>query len=251
MESIKYAQSVFEAQIDKSTVEETRKITFVIAAESTGKDHRNKFVYDWSNWKLDNFNANPIVGYQHNVYGDNMCVAPNPDDVLGKATAGMDTFKGKRAIIADTTFEPAEINPIAEKVFRKVIWGSLSAVSVGVNPTGKITTEYTKNAKGEVTDYHLNFPGQELVEFSIVNIPADPLALRRSMKSHTLAALNFVQRSIPELSMNDLRGMKVQEILDLMESKTAGNIAEIEKEIHGPDPDFNKYVERLNNLKKC
>ena len=248
MEDVKYEQSVFEAQIDKSTVEETRKITFVIAAETTGKEHRNKFNYNWDNWKLDNFNANPIVGYQHNVYGDNMCLAPNPDDVLGKAVAGFDTYKGKRAIIADTNFEPAEINPTAEKVFRKVIWGSLSAVSVGVNPLGKIKTEYSKNEKGEIIDYQLNFPGQELVEFSIVNIPADPMALRRSMKSHTLAALSFVQKSIPELSLNDLRGMKVQEILDLMEKKV--NVAQLEFELSGPDPNVSLYKSMLNRIKK-
>jgi len=249
MTEIKYAQTAFEAQIDKETVEESRKITFIIAAESTGKDHRNKFNYNWDNWALDNFNSNPIVGYQHNVYGDNMCVAPNPDDVLGKATAALDFYKGKRAIIADTTFEPEEINPTAEKVFRKILWGSLNAVSVGVNPLGKIKTEYSKNEKGEIVDYQLNFPGQELVEFSIVNIPADPAALRRSMKSHTMAALSFVQKSIPELSLNDLRGMKVQEILDLMEKKVA-NVTQLEIELSGPDPNVSLYKSMLNKIKK-
>jgi hypothetical protein len=251
MEETKYSQYLSEPQIDKETVEQTRKITFVIAAEATGREHRNRFLYNWDNWSLSNFNANPIVGYQHNVYGDNMCLAPNPDDVIGKAVASIDTFKGKRALVAETIFEPAEINPTAEKVFQKVLWGSLKATSVGVNPMGKLETQYTKNEKGEVLDYQISFPGQELLEFSIVNIPADPQALKRSMKSHTLAALNFVQRSLPELSMNDLCGMRVQDILDLMEGKkvaTAEQLQTVERNLVGADPNVNMYLERLSKI---
>lgn len=243
-QSIKYHQSVFEAQIDKSTVEATREITFVIASESTGKAHRNKFLYDWSNWNLDAFNSNPIVGYQHNVYGDNMCSAPNPDDVLASATAWMDTFKGSRVLMSKAKFEPADLNPIADKVFRKIQLGTLNSSSVGILPTGPTKTEYTKNDKGVVTDYSINFPGQVLVEWSVVNIPADPSALRRSMKSHTLSALSFVQRVLPELSMNDLRGLKVQEILDLMDGK------HLEELSQGPDPDLVNMKEYLKQIKK-
>jgi len=247
--SIKYQQAVFEAQIDKASVEETRKVTFIVAAEATGKEHRNKFNYNWENWQLDNFNANPIVGYQHNVYGDNMCVAPNPDDVIGKATAGLSTFKGKRAIVADTTFEPADINATAEKVFRKVLWGSLKAVSTGVIPIGKTETQYTKNDRGEVLDYQINFPGQELVEFSVVNIPADPIALRKSLKSHTLSALNFVQRSLPEFSLNDLQQMKIQDVLDLFEKRNSlADLGQLEMDLKVADANFNIYTEQLNKI---
>lgn len=248
-----YSQFVAEVQFDKATVEESRKLTLIIAAEDTGKNHRNHFIYNWDNWSLSNFNSNPIVGYQHNVYGDNMCLAPNPDDVIAKAVVAMDKYNGKRALVAETTFEPADLNPTADKVLRKMIFGSLRATSVGVNPMGKLDSQVTKNDKGEVVDYQIAFAGQELLEFSIVNIPADPQALRRSMKSHTFAALNFVQRSLPELSMNDLRGMKVQDILDLMEGKktaTVEQLQKIERNLVGADPNVDKYISRLNNLKR-
>jgi len=250
MEEIKYQQSVYKAEFDVAKAKETRTIPFIIAAESTGKEHRNKFNYNWDNWSLSAFNANPIVGYQHNVYGDNMCIAPNPDDVIGKATARIGEFEGKRALIADTTFEPESINPTAEKVFQKVMWGSLRATSVGVNPMGKLETVYTKSEKGEVLDYQINFPGQELLEFSIVNIPADAKALRRSMKSHTMAALNFLQRSVPQLSLNDMIKMSVKELLDLFESNGMSEISKIEEELQGPDPNLNMYLNDLAELKK-
>lgn len=249
--STKYSQSVFEAQIDKSTVESTREITFVIAAESTGREHRNKFLYNWDNWKLDQFNSNPIVGYQHNVYGDNMCVPPNPDDVIAKATAWVDNFNGKRSLMSKATFEPPELNTNAEKVFRKILHGTLNSSSVGVLPTGKIAREETKNEKGEVIDKHYRFPGQELLEWSVVNIPADPAALRRSMRNHTMAALSFVQKLVDDLSLSDIRSMKVQEVLDAIEGTyKSAPLEEIEKELSGPDPKLNQYINNLNKFKK-
>jgi hypothetical protein len=250
MEEIKYDQSVYNSAFDIEKAKDTRTIPFIIAAEATAKEHRNKFSYNWDNWNLSNFNANPIVGYQHNVYGDNMCLAPNPDDVIGKATVTMGTHEGKRALIAETTFEPESINPTAEKVFQKVLWGSLKATSVGVSPLGKLETVYSKNEKGEILDYQINFPGQELLEFSIVNIPADAKALRRSMKSHTYAALNFLQRSLPHLSTNDMVKMSVKELLDLFEKSGGKEAAQLELELVGADPNVNKYEERLSKIKQ-
>jgi hypothetical protein len=248
---ILYNKSVFEAQIDKSTVESTREITFIIAAESTGTAHRNKFVYNWDRWELSDYNSNPIVGYQHNVYGDNMCLAPNPDDVIGKSTTWVDTYKSKKALISKATFEPAELNATADKVFRKIIFGSLNATSTGVIPIGDIKKELIRNSKNEVVDYTLNFQAQALVEWSIVHIPADPAALRQSYKSHTLSALSFVQKHLPHLSLNDLKGMKVQEVLDAFERATSSHQAEVIQEVlSGPDPNLNKYKEQLLKYKK-
>lgn len=248
-QSTKYYQSVFEAQIDKTTVESTRQITFVIASESTGKDHRNKFIYNWDNWDVDSFNSNPIVGYQHNVYGDNMCSSPNPDDVIAKAEAWIDTFKGKRSLMSKATFEPAELNATADKVFRKILFGTLNSASTGINSMGgPPKTELVKDKDGKVTDYFINFPGQQLLEWSVVNIPADANALRRSLKSHTLSALSFVQKYVPELSMNDLRQMKVSDILDMVEMKRSSQF-EIELD-KGPDPDLVNMQYYLKQIKK-
>ena len=242
MSSTKYNQSIFKAQFDEKTVRETRQMSFIIAAESTGREHRNKFVYNWDAWNLSRFNENSVVGYQHNVYGDNMCLAPNPDDVIAKATAGIDTFKGYKVLVSDATFEPAELNPIAEKVFSKIIFGSLNAASVGVLPIGNIKKETFKNDQGQ-SDYTLNFEqGQELLEWSVVHIPADPQALRRSIKNHTMSALSFLQRFAPQLSMNEMQNMKVADLVALLEGK--------EPEISKVDPDFISMKEYLTKIKK-
>lgn len=248
--STKYSYSTFQAQIDKDTVEKTREITFVIASEKTAREHRNKFIYNWSNWNLEKFNSNPIVGYQHNVYGDNMCLAPNPDDVIGKATAWLDTFQGYKAVMSKATFEPAELNPTAEKVFKKIIWGSLNASSTGVIPIGNIESEIIRNEKNQIQDVFYNFPGQELVEWSIVHIPADPAALKRSLKSHTEAALSFIQRSLPELSFTDITKMTVEDILKAYDKRFSPELLEITIETKGTDPELNKMKEYLKSIKK-
>lgn len=247
--TMNYHQSVFEAQIDKTTVESTREITFVIASEATGKQHRNRFLYNWDNWEIDSFNSNPIVGYQHNVWGDNMCSAPNPDDVIAKAEAWIDTFRGKKSLMSRATFEPPELNQTADKVFRKILNGSLNASSTGILPIGQSKTEVIKNDKNEVTDYFIHMQGQTLVEWSVVNIPADANALRRSFKSHTLSALSFVQRHLPNLSMDALKSMKVQDVIDAIEGKVDVAQLEIELKTSGADPELSKYIERLNKLK--
>lgn len=237
--SISYLREAFEAQIDKDTVQSTRQITFVIAAESTGAKHRNRYVYNWDNWELSSFNANPTVGYQHTLHGDNPCVAANPDDVIAKASAWMDTYKGRRAIISKATFEPAEINPTAEKVFQKIIFGSLTAASVGVMPIGEIT----KTSSPEAGTLY-NFPGQSLLEWSVVNIPADPEALRRSMRSSVLTSLSYAQRQLPHLSLMDIEKMTVREIMDSLESQYNS------KENPGPDPELDKYLATIKQFKR-
>ena len=229
--------NTFEKSFTKD-VEDTRTVEFVI---STGTRDRHGEVINMKNWALDSFNANPIVGYQHNVYGDNMCLAPNPDDVLGKSKAWLDTYKGKDALISSVTFEPKEINPLAEKVFRKVLFGSLNAASVGILPIGEGEEKEIKTEKGMQKTFF--YEGQELIEWSIVHIPANPDARSKSLKNQTESALTFVQRLLPDFGMKDLRNMRVQEILDLIEGK------QFKEEIVGADPNLDRLNEGLTKIK--
>lgn len=248
MSDTKYLQSQFELKEIPKDVEDTRTLDFIINVDV--KD-RHKDILNYDNWQLDNFNANPIIGYQHNVYGDNMCNPPNPDDVLASGKAFVDTFRGKRVVISSATFEPKEENPLAEKVFRKVLRKTLRAASVGILPFGgDIVTEYAKNAKGEIVDKTNKWPGQELLEWSIVNIPANQEAVRMSMKNHTIAALDFAARILEDFSIKDLKQMKVQEILDAIEKKhKKADLTQLELELNKPDPNLSKYLDRLQLIK--
>jgi hypothetical protein len=251
MEATKYVQTEFEIRdLDLKKIEETRTIPFVI---STATKDRHKTVLNMDSWKLDSYNRNPIVGYQHNVYGDNLCVPPNPDDVIGKAiNTGVDTYKGVRSLMSEVVFEPKELNETAEKVFRKILWGSLRATSVGFLPVGQGREETTKDGDGNVIDRTYFFGGQELLEFSIVNIPSNPDAVRKSLTNHTNAALQFVSRLLPDYSIKDLRQMKIQDVMDMVEKKyivpeQLEEVVEQAASKRGNDPSF--YKLKLNSMK--
>jgi hypothetical protein len=149
--------------------EDERTITFV-ASDST-RDSAGT-VLNQDNWDLTRFNSNGIIGYQHKVYGG-WDDTDNPDNVIGKGHAYVEDGK----LMVDITFEPKEINELAEKIYQKVLFGSLRAVSVGFLPIGK--GRFGEGADAET--YY--FAGQQLIEVSVVNIPANPNALRKSMEA--------------------------------------------------------------------
>lgn len=126
-------------------------------------------------WDLSRYAKNGIVGYMHEVYGDNWREKADPDDVIGIGRAWVDDDK----LIISIKFEPADLNERADKIFRKIQFGSLNAVSVGFDVTAP--GHWGNKKDGEDPEvYYYN--GQELLEVSVVNIPANANAVRRSIR---------------------------------------------------------------------
>lgn len=149
--------------------EEKRTVTFV-ASDDT-KDSAGT-VLNQDNWDLTRFNKNGVIGYQHKVYGS-WDGTDNPDNVIGKGYAYVEDKK----LMVEITFEPADINPLAEKIYQKILFGSLRAVSVGFLPVGQ-----GRFGEGKDSNTYY-FAGQELLEVSVVNIPANPNALKKSLEA--------------------------------------------------------------------
>lgn len=201
-------------EFNKEEVLDTRTVEFIIS--SAAKD-RYDSVVNMEGWELKNFNKNPIVGYQHNVYGGNMCTPDDPDDVLGTGKAFLEGEGNIAKLIGSVTFESADVNPKAEKIFKKVLAGTLRATSVGFMEIGEGEWVKKTDDKGNVIDRTYYFKGQELLEFSIVNIPANPEAVGRSLEVQQDWAMQFIQRFMPEtMSMAELKQMKVQDVLDMV-----------------------------------
>lgn len=126
-----------------------RSLRFVISTAAVDRD--NDTVAP-TGWKLDNYKRNPVVLWAHDY--SSLPVA--------KAT-GIGIEGG--SLKADTQFADY---PFAETVFRLLKGGFLNATSVGFAPkTYKINEERMG----------LDFEEQELLEFSIVPVPANPEAL--------------------------------------------------------------------------
>lgn len=171
--TISYRQ-ILHPEIRKIDLE-ARTVEFVASDSSVDSDGT---VIPADKWDLKRYEKNGVVGYMHDVYGDSWVKASDPDDVIGYAKAWVEDDK----LIAAVTFEPAELNPKADKIFRKIQFGSLNAVSVGFDKTAP--GHWGNEDDGEDPDvYYYN--GQELLEISVVNIPANANAVRRSI-SETL-----------------------------------------------------------------
>lgn len=138
-------------------------LEFVI---STASVDRHGTVLNPDGWELDRFRANPVMAYQHDTH------STDPDDILG--TWDLRVEGGQ--LIGKPVFEPAELNAKADKVRRKIEHGTLRAVSVGFIPK---KYHWGREADGERKDV-LYLDQNELLEVSIVAVPSNPDALRRS-----------------------------------------------------------------------
>ena len=152
--------------------EESRTVEFVASDNSVDS---YKTVLPVDKWDLTRYSGNGIVGYMHDVYGTSWTKSADPDDVIGKGVAFIEDEK----LIVRITFEPKELNERADKIFRKIQFGSLHAVSVGFRATAK--GHMGDEERGEDPNVYY-YAGQELLEVSVVNIPSNANALKRSIE---------------------------------------------------------------------
>ena len=201
--------------------EESRIIPFVLS-DSTRDRHGT--VLNPENWSIDNYRNNPVVAYQHNLSAG-FCSDPNPDFVIGKDVS-QSMFAGvglDRRLVGVTMFEDKETNPLAEKVFRKVLFGSLSRVSVGFLEigTGKFGDGEERQGGAEETYY---FSGQELLEYSVVNVPSNPNAGKRDMmrrlREESYGSLMYAFKELGgKFRLSQIEQLRVCDILDLLDGK--------------------------------
>jgi len=152
--------------------EETRTVEFV-ASDNSVDSYGTVIPVD--KWDLTRYQNNGIVGYMHDVYGTSWTKSADPDDVIGKGEAWIEDDK----LVVRIAFEPADLNERADKIFRKIKFGSLHAVSVGFRPTKK--GHMGDEERGEDPKVYY-YAGQELLEVSVVNIPSNANALKRSIE---------------------------------------------------------------------
>lgn len=147
--------------------EKTRTVKFVFSDET-----RDTYgtVLSADKWDLNRFNRIGVAFYNHNGRSG------DPDQTIGTARAWVE---GKK-LMGEIRFEPAELNPVADKVFKKVLAGTLRGVSVGFLPLerGKFG-EGDEALGGKKETYY--FGRCELLEISVTPLPSNKNALARSV----------------------------------------------------------------------
>jgi HK97 family phage major capsid protein/HK97 family phage prohead protease len=145
----------------RATETEDRKLMFIF---STGARDRHGTIINPDGWRLENFNKNGIASWQHRAYGD-----PDPDNIIGPAKAWVKDGK----LVGTVDFEPADINPLADTLYKKAKNGTLNAVSVGFR---EISGHWgDEEDKEDPNTYY--FDEVELLEISLVTVPSNPEAL--------------------------------------------------------------------------
>ena len=144
---------------------EDRKVKFIFSTDA--KDRHGTRINP-EGWRLDNFNKNGIASFQHRAYGD-----PDPDMIIGKASA----WGSDGRLVGTIDFETEDVNPLADKLYKKVLAGTLNAVSVGfVEHDGHWGQDEERGSKDEEPNTYY-FDDVELMEISLVTVPSNPEAL--------------------------------------------------------------------------
>ena len=140
-----------------------RRIKFSISTDAVDRDNDRVIQ---AGWQLDNYCKNPVV-----LWGHDAQQLP-----VGKCVQiGIEND----ALCATVEFIQADIpvaGPMAEAVYQLCLKGFLSATSVGFQP---IEWEFSDDPARGGDSYNggADFKRSELMEFSIVNVPANPEAL--------------------------------------------------------------------------
>ena len=224
--------------------EESRILQFIL---STYKKDRLGTVLNQDSWQLENYRKNPIVAYQHNLSGG-LCTDPNPDNVIGKSIS-IEAVRNvaDTVLTASAQFEPGDINPLAEKIFRKLLFGSLSRTSVGFLEVGEGRYGEGEEARGKDNETYY-FAGQELLEWSIVNIPSNPDAGKRDVSMRLLreegySAFMYAYRELGgKFRLSQIEQLRVCDIIDLLDGKDI--------EIKSNDPDEVRKLLKDNSALK-
>ncbi|MDM1535055.1 HK97 family phage prohead protease [Myroides odoratimimus] len=184
----KVVRSAFVRALTEEQVQ-NRQADFVISTEA---EDTYRTIFEIAGWNLERYNRNPVVIYVHDT------MSSDPDLVIGTSVVRIEGNE----LVATVTFEDAENNPLAEKVFRKVQAGILRMASIGADIHEARWGDFDKGEDPDV----LRFTKMDLLEWSIVPVGSNPEALKRSADG-----LEDIKRRFPK---SETRNVEDEEVED-------------------------------------
>ncbi|MEK6684438.1 MAG: HK97 family phage prohead protease [Nitrospirota bacterium] len=215
-------------EIDK----ERRSATFVAATENGVMTWNGLEYMRMSGARLNRFRKNPVVLDTHNRY--------EAGAIIGKATVKIEDKK----LLAEITFAQTDR---AEEIWQLVQGGFLKALSIGYMPDASKTKMLEAgDTDGEGEDM-ITGPASivrqwELYEISVVPVPADAEALRRSSgnpdlwplvisMAHTIERQNSAERKVEmENEKTEAEKLKEAEAAKIEQSKQSADVRTLEFE---------------------
>lgn len=139
---------------DVKAVGEEKDHTLRMRITTSTRDRQNDTLAA-DGWKLANFRKNPVVLWAHDY--DSPPIAR--DEAITVDEIGL---------LGSPRFTTREMNPFGDMIYQMLLGKFLNAASVGFNPLKYVLNEQEQG---------FDFVEQELIEYSIVPIPANPEAL--------------------------------------------------------------------------
>ncbi len=184
--------------------------------------------FDSAGWDLKTFKKNPVVLWGHDDNRPAIGKVLNPKVI-------------EKALVGRIKFSSAEVDPFAAMIEAKIKEGIISSGSVGFKP---MKVELIEDEKDPC---RLVYRKQELREFSICNVPANPNALYNPEKTadyvqvgeDIMGTITFTNPEIEEMK-NDIKALKedVETIKDMQMKQ-----AEKKKEVTYFDKIFSQKKE--------
>jgi len=158
----------YAAEIEKDGAD-NGKLAFVISTEAID---RMGDIIEVGGWQTENYLRNPIVLFGHE-YGE---VAGSPPSQGRTLSLTKTRRNGARALTAVVEFH--RVTRFNNELYAMYKGGFMNTTSVGFWPTAQ--PEPIKSDAGDVTGFR--FIKQDLLEWSLVAVPANPEAVQEAMK---------------------------------------------------------------------
>ncbi len=188
--------------------DETRTLPFLASDETVD---RMGDIIRVKGWDLKSYRRNPVILWAH----DGRSVPPIGTGVARKA----EVAGGKPALLMDVTFAAADVHPFAESVFQLVKAGVLRGNSVGFRPqeTRRPETEDERTRLG-LGEYGVEFLKAELLEDSVVSVPANPSAV--ALAARELVAKSMLSSDHAERFVHDALGLQPKDYFARVRAST-------------------------------
>jgi len=151
---------------------ESRTISYLVSDETPD---RMGDIIRVKGWDLTNYKRNPVILWAH----DGKSVPP-----IGRARNVRRRY-GPPRLTADIEFAPADAHEFAETIYQLASRGFIRATSVGFLPVETEDADEKKRDALGVGPYGQIFASSELMEISVVAVPANPSALQDGVKALT------------------------------------------------------------------
>jgi len=222
---IKYSTKAPEKKDD-------RVLRFIGSDESIDRDNERIMS---SGWKLANYKKNPVIMLNHR----------HSDLPVAKAQRVWVSKKNK-SLMFDIKFPEPEISSVGDTLYKLYSNGYMNATSVGFKPN----LDKVEYGDGSEKSPRATFNEQELLELSLVSVPANPRALltqkgiKDAIDNEVIdqVELGELEMLFDELFEPEIKAELIEDEDDAVEEELEALIDKIEKDLDEIQDDEDKII---------